>query len=124
MNRIPSNVHRASFYLLQHWANGAHQESGPAHPIVKRSHKPGKAPPRARAKLGWLRRAVAALVRYQRNRRTVWQLSRMSDQQLADIGIDRAQVRAVAAGMANLDTVAEQREQGIQCRYAQRVGRR
>ncbi len=47
---------------------------------------------------GWLARAVAAVRRAQRERQVIRDLSVMNDRLLADIGIARHEIRAVAKG--------------------------
>ena len=50
---------------------------------------------------GWLARAVAAVRRAQRERQVIRDLSAMNDRLLADMGIARNEIRAVAKGQVS-----------------------
>lgn len=109
-----NQAHRSSFFLLTRWS-----DVPPAEPLTARDLNRD-----VPVKTSLLRRVLNGVQHYRRRRVTVLQLSRMSDQQLADIGIDRAQVRDIADGMATLNEVAEQRELGIRQRFVKRIGGR
>lgn len=65
-----------------------------------------------KAKRGWLRRVAYRLKTWLQQRRAVRELEALSDRQLEDIGLTRAQVEGLAAGRLRLRDLQPQRGHG------------
>jgi uncharacterized protein YjiS (DUF1127 family) len=125
-----TDIHRASFFLFNHWIDPQHSVSYPA----LRATLPRTGYGRRRAVLKtvvaavvaagaaallWSRRAGAGIARRRRERIALQQLSRLSDHQLRDIGVSRWQLHDLAAGLTGVAGVHRQRDGAGHCRPAE-----